>query len=118
MTSYGNTSITECTRATVFFAIYDGYSTAPAVQCECIESFSRWAFTSDPPTRTIYRTIGLGGTTSTIVTDGSTITTFEAVLTTDTATITTNVFWGNSMDWYGTALSPCVSFSFRSPFSL
>lgn len=89
--------------------IYDGYSTNPALQCECITQFQNWYHTPNPPTRTLERTIGVGSETKTITSKGSTITTIIASVTTYTVTVTGNFGGADGFDFYGSATSPCVS---------
>ena len=89
--------------------LYDGYSTNPALQCECITQFENWYHTTNPPTRTLERTIGVGSETKTITSKGSTTTSVIASLTTYTVTVTGNFGGADGFDWYGSAKSPCVS---------
>lgn len=68
-----------------------------------------WLQTSDPPTRTLTRSIGTGAFTTTIVSSGTTTTeTNEAVLVL-TATVTGNFAFADGNYWPGSATSPCVS---------
>ena len=90
-------------------ALYKGYSTDRSLQCLCVTQLRNWISTSDPPTRTVSMTKGVGATTLTITSAGSTFTTTEANLETDVFTKTGNGDTADDMDWYGSAQPPCVS---------
>ncbi|UKZ50323.1 hypothetical protein TrVGV298_004581 [Trichoderma virens] len=86
---------------------YTGYSTDPALQCQCLISVNNWLSTSNPPTRTLTRTIGTGVTTFTEVTGTTTEVVTTVVNTVETATVTENFILPQGNVWYGTAEPPC-----------
>ncbi|ETS01003.1 hypothetical protein M419DRAFT_112219, partial [Trichoderma reesei RUT C-30] len=91
----------------IVLAEYTGLSTDPALQCQCLLSVNSWLSTTNPPTRTLTRTIGTGVTTftTTIGTTTSTVTT--VVNTVDVQTATGNFILPDLNNWYGTAEPPC-----------
>ncbi|KAL6696873.1 hypothetical protein J3F84DRAFT_310521 [Trichoderma pleuroticola] len=86
---------------------YEGYSTDPALQCQCLISVNNWLSTTNPPTRTLTRTIGTGVTTFTEVTGTITEVVTTVVNTVETATVTDNFILPQGNVWYGTAEPPC-----------
>lgn len=88
---------------------YEGLSTDPALQCQCLISVNNWLSTTNPPTRTLTRTIGTGVTTFTEVTGTTTEVVTTVVNTVETATVTENFILPQSNVWYGSAEPPCVS---------
>ncbi|KAL6874813.1 hypothetical protein J3F83DRAFT_519285 [Trichoderma novae-zelandiae] len=86
---------------------YTGLSTDPALQCQCLISVNNWLSTTNPPTRTLTRTIGTGVTTYTTAI-GSTVTTVTTVVNTiDVQTVSGNFILPDLNEWYGTASPPC-----------
>lgn len=49
----------------IILSEYQGLSTNHDLQCQCLEQAFSWLETTDPPTRTFFRTIGTGITTLT-----------------------------------------------------
>lgn len=80
------------------------------MQCYCVTKLRDWLLDTTF-VRTESRTIGVGGTTFTRTTEGTTYTTEEANLETDVYTVTGNYAYANENNFYGSAEPPCVSSS-------
>lgn len=89
--------------------LYRGYSTDRSLQCYCVTQLRNWLSTSDPATHTRSITRGIGATTMTITSAGSTYTTSQANLETEVYTVTGNGDTADDMYWYGSAEPPCCS---------
>lgn len=70
---------------------------------------SDWLYTSNPPTRTLTRSVGLQPVTTTETISGKVTTETTEEVTVITATVTQNFIEPQSNAWYGSATSPCVS---------
>lgn len=88
---------------------YQGLSTDPALQCECLTQLSNWLVTTAPGTHTITRSIGTGATGITEVISGRTTTETTELVNVATYTVTENGVGADGNFWYGSATSPCVS---------
>jgi hypothetical protein len=121
--TFSNTQVSPvtCPGTSIFepnqIQLYEGLSTAPAQQCQCLTSLRSWLADPNAPTRTLTRLIGTDVTTLTQTVGGTPTVITSAVIETSVVTVSTNFIGTNHFDgkilWYGSATAPCVCFIYH-----
>ncbi|RFU73771.1 hypothetical protein TARUN_8471, partial [Trichoderma arundinaceum] len=86
---------------------YQGLTTDPALQCQCLGQINSWLSATNPPVRTRTRTIGTGVTTFTQTRSDTTVVVTTVLNELDVNTFTENFIEPQTDLWYGSASSPC-----------